>query len=143
MEIPGTHTLHESHQFKEKNPDIVITDIRMPVMDGLEMIKEIKKLRKVPIIITTGYNDEEFLIEAIELGIDRYIKKPISQNRLVAWDPATGDLLIEFDAPGIDVYALAYNPDGTRLVLSLTRGGQRDLALVTVNLPSSLVVKPL
>ncbi|OHD57101.1 MAG: hypothetical protein A2Y33_09255 [Spirochaetes bacterium GWF1_51_8] len=69
--------------FKEKNPDIVITDIRMPVMDGLEMIKEIKKLRKVPIIITTGYNDEEFLIEAIELGIDRYIKKPISQNRLV------------------------------------------------------------
>jgi YesN/AraC family two-component response regulator len=59
-------------------PDIVVTDIRMPVMDGLEMARKIKEIDdEVPIIITTAYSDERFLMESINIGIDKYVKKPI------------------------------------------------------------------
>ncbi len=71
-------------QFKKIQPDIVITDIRMPIMDGLEMAREIKKIGEdIPIMITTAHNDEEFLIRAIDVGIDKYLKKPVNRNDLV------------------------------------------------------------
>lgn len=63
--------------FHENAPDMVITDIRMPVMDGLEMISRIRKDSQVPIMITTGHNDENFFLSAIDLNVDKYIKKPV------------------------------------------------------------------
>lgn len=70
--------------FNRERPDIVVTDIRMPVMDGLTMAKNIKEIAPdVPIIITTGHNDEEFLLKAIDLGIDKYIKKPVDFRLLM------------------------------------------------------------
>jgi diguanylate cyclase (GGDEF)-like protein len=69
--------------FKEHNPDIVITDIRMPQMNGLDMSREIKAIKcDVPIIITTGHNDEKFFLTSIDVGIDKYIKKPIFVEEL-------------------------------------------------------------
>jgi len=71
--------------FKKKRPDIIITDIRMPIMNGLEMAKEIKSISsKTPIIITTAFNDESYFIKAIDLGIDKYIIKPIAMEPLFA-----------------------------------------------------------
>jgi len=70
--------------FRDKNPDIIITDIRMPQLNGLDMIREIRKTSNTPIIITSGHNDEEFLLEAIELNVDYYLKKPIDQNKLIS-----------------------------------------------------------
>lgn len=70
--------------FKEKNPDIVITDIQMPVMDGLRMAEEIKKIsRDTPVIISTAFNDVPYLMKAIELEIDGYIQKPIKYEKLL------------------------------------------------------------
>ncbi len=70
--------------FNERNPDIIITDIRMPVMDGLEMARRIKSVKEeIPIIITTAYNDEEYFLKAIDIGIDKYIKKPVNKNELI------------------------------------------------------------
>lgn len=70
--------------FEELNPDLIITDIRMPVMDGLEMASKIRELNSdVPIIITTGHNDEEHLLRSIDIGIDKYIKKPVSFSELM------------------------------------------------------------
>ncbi len=68
--------------FEELNPDVVITDIRMPVMDGLEMCRKIREKRNTPIVITTGYNDEAYLLSAIELGVDSYVKKPVDFKKL-------------------------------------------------------------
>jgi signal transduction histidine kinase len=69
--------------FKEKNPDIVITDIQMPVMDGLQMAEEIKKISNdTPVIITTAFSDVPYLMKAIELEIDGYIQKPIRHENL-------------------------------------------------------------
>ena len=63
------------------NPDIVLTDIKMPVMDGLEMSAQIKQKKPgTPIIITTAFSEVEYLIRAIEIGIDRFVQKPISEN---------------------------------------------------------------
>lgn len=61
------------------NPDIIITDIQMPVMDGIEMSKKIKEMNPdVPIIFTTAFSDVNYFQEAIELQVEGYILKPIS-----------------------------------------------------------------
>ncbi len=70
--------------FKATRPDIVITDIRMPIMSGLEMAKAIKEMdTSVPIIVTTAYNETQFLLNAIEMGLDKYVVKPTDTDILV------------------------------------------------------------
>lgn len=64
--------------YKEYQPDIVITDIKMPKLDGIELSKKIKFLDpNAKILILSAYDDKEFLYRAIELGVFRFIKKPI------------------------------------------------------------------
>ena len=64
--------------FKEHRPDIVITDVKMPHMDGIEMCKNIRELDdKVFIVFTSAYNDINYLQDALELQADGYILKPI------------------------------------------------------------------
>jgi diguanylate cyclase (GGDEF)-like protein len=70
--------------FNEIRPDIVITDVQMPVMNGLTMAEEMKKIDEdIPIIITTAFNDEEYFLKAIDIGVDKYIKKPINNKVLL------------------------------------------------------------
>jgi YesN/AraC family two-component response regulator len=69
--------------FRLHRPGIVITDIRMPVMDGLTMAREIKALdEKTQIIVTTAHNDTRYFLDAIDIGIDRYLLKPIDHEKL-------------------------------------------------------------
>ncbi|MBF0316739.1 MAG: diguanylate cyclase [Nitrospirae bacterium] len=70
--------------FKIQSPDVVVTDIRMPKMDGIQMVRHIKKIRReTKIIVTTAFNDEEYFIQAIDAQIDSFIKKPIDPRKLV------------------------------------------------------------
>ncbi|WP_022850429.1 GGDEF domain-containing response regulator [Limisalsivibrio acetivorans] len=86
-----TQTLYQAangreglEMFHEYKPDIVITDIRMPVMDGLSMAEQIREAdHDIPIIITTGHNDEEFFLRSIDIGIDKYVKKPINFKEFI------------------------------------------------------------
>ncbi|MFW5778063.1 MAG: response regulator, partial [Bacteroidota bacterium] len=69
--------------FKKIKPEIVITDIRMPEMDGLEMSRKIKEISSsARIIITSAYSEVNHFIEAIEIGVDDYVLKPISRDKL-------------------------------------------------------------
>jgi CheY-like chemotaxis protein len=71
--------------FKEniKEIDIVITDINMPKMTGLDMLKEISKLSKdVPGIVTTAHSDSVNLLKAIDMNVDKYLTKPIQIKEL-------------------------------------------------------------
>lgn len=64
--------------FKIHRPDIVISDVRMPVMDGIEMSRRIKSLEgNSKIIITTAHSDASVLLNSIDAGIDKYIIKPV------------------------------------------------------------------
>jgi putative two-component system response regulator len=70
--------------FHEGAYDVIVTDVKMPVMDGLEMAKQMKLLREeVPVIVVTAYNETDYFLRAIEIGVDRYVKKPIDPNLLV------------------------------------------------------------
>jgi PAS domain S-box-containing protein/diguanylate cyclase (GGDEF)-like protein len=68
-----------------QHPDIVITDIRMPLLDGLEMSREIRKqLPQVPILITSAFDDTEYLLKAISLGVSQYVLKPVDLKKLLS-----------------------------------------------------------
>jgi len=69
--------------FKEFHPNMVVTDIQMPKMNGLRMIEKIRELdTRVPVIITSAYNDTDFLTRSIDLGVDGYITKPINLKQM-------------------------------------------------------------
>ncbi|MDE6603009.1 MAG: response regulator [Lachnospiraceae bacterium] len=68
---------------REKRPDIVITDINMPKMDGLRMIAGLKsEFPDMQLIILTGYREFEYARQAIELGVARFLLKPSKMNEL-------------------------------------------------------------
>jgi signal transduction histidine kinase len=69
--------------YNEHTPDIVISDIKMPGMNGIQMVKEIKKIDPNQyVIFTTAHNDNEFLMQAIECQVEGYILKPINFDML-------------------------------------------------------------
>ena len=73
----------ESYKKFMSNIDIVITDINMPNINGLDMIKEINNLNKsIPTIVTTAHSDSHNLIKAIDINVDKYITKPIQVKEL-------------------------------------------------------------
>lgn len=70
--------------YREYLPDIIVTDIQMPIMNGLSMAADIKATDPDrPIVILSAYNDVEYLFRALELDIQHYITKPISVDRLL------------------------------------------------------------
>ena len=65
-------------------PDILVTDIKMPFMDGLELSRLVKKaLPRTRIIVLSGYNEFEYAKEAIKIGISDYLLKPVSSAGLI------------------------------------------------------------
>jgi len=71
--------------FTEHTPEIVITDINMPVMDGIEMASKIKSIKAdTKFIVITGYSDKNYLERFSEIGFDDYIVKPVELRKLFA-----------------------------------------------------------
>ena len=69
--------------YNYKKPDIIITDIKMPKLNGLEMAKQIRKEDKTtPIIVATAFTDTSYLLQAVELQLIKYLTKPISSKKL-------------------------------------------------------------
>lgn len=68
----------------EKNPDLIIADINLPVMDGLEALRNISQTKFVPSIIVSGYDDEELISKAKDIGVLGYLIKPIDESDLKA-----------------------------------------------------------
>jgi len=69
--------LNGLEKFKLNNYHIIFTDLNMPRMDGIEMIKEIRKIDlQIPVIVLSAHDDKEYFLETIKAGIDGYILKP-------------------------------------------------------------------
>jgi len=82
--VDGLNKYKEFYQQNGKFYDIVITDIQMPNLNGIELIKEIQNLNKSQeIIVVSAYNDSEKLMSLIELGINYFALKPISHQRIL------------------------------------------------------------
>ena len=76
-------------------PDIILTDIRMPKLDGLDMISAIRKVRKDSrIIILTGYRDFEYAQRGISMGVFRFLTKPTRKKDIIA---AVQDAITEIE----------------------------------------------
>lgn len=70
-------------KFEQNSIDIIITDINMPYMNGLEMAKKIRETDvEVPIIILSAHNEEDFFLQSIQIGINGYLLKPIDMKQL-------------------------------------------------------------
>lgn len=66
------------NSFKKNNPDVIVSDVRMPNMNGIELLEAIRKISKeVIIIFITGHGTEELALQALQLGANNYLKKPI------------------------------------------------------------------
>jgi len=87
--------------YEEERPDIIISDIEMPQMNGLEFSKKIReKDKKTPIIIITAYTSVEYLLEAVTLKLIKYINKPLKETDLLeALDVAFREL--ESESPSV------------------------------------------
>ena len=70
--------------FTDWHPDLVITDLAMPVMDGLELSRRIRAISSVPIIVLSAKGEEKTKVEALDIGADDYITKPFGIDELLA-----------------------------------------------------------
>lgn len=70
--------------FRDFRPDLVITDLSMPGMGGIEVCREIRKISSVPIIVLSVRGEELVKVEALDAGADDYITKPFGMNELLA-----------------------------------------------------------
>ena len=70
--------------FRDFHPDLVITDLSMPEMDGIEVCRAIRKSSEIPIIVLSVRGEERVKVEALDAGADDYITKPFGMNELLA-----------------------------------------------------------
>ena len=71
----------------KSKPDLILLDIRMPVRDGFEILREIRTMEDradIPVIMLTGMEDKRYVMESIKLGIRDYVLKPFDSNDLLA-----------------------------------------------------------
>lgn len=78
----GSHGLE---LYQKHKPDLVITDMVMPVMNGLEMVKEIKRIApEAKFVVMSAYSEKDSFIESIHLGVDGYLMKPVEAKKLLS-----------------------------------------------------------
>lgn len=71
---------------KEEKPDLILMDIKMAQMDGIETLREIRTMEDredIPVIMLTGVEDKDVVVESAKLGIDDYILKPFYSDELI------------------------------------------------------------
>jgi len=71
-------------EMKNWSPDLIITDLRMPNMDGLALCRAVRKESRVPIIVLSVKGEEAIKVEALDAGADDYVTKPFNVNELLA-----------------------------------------------------------
>ncbi|GAB4314258.1 MAG: hypothetical protein Kow00127_05470 [Bacteroidales bacterium] len=70
--------------YQRYKPDLIITDIMMPVMDGLEMVQEIRKSDKdIRLVILSAYGETEYFMDAIKIGVNSFLLKPVETKKLI------------------------------------------------------------
>ena len=82
--IIEAETAGEALQRLGERPDLLILDLGLPDMDGIDLIRRIRKISRVPIVVLSSRGDERGKVEALDLGADDYVTKPFGMAELVA-----------------------------------------------------------
>ena len=80
--IVATDGLQAQQRWETDHPDLVVSDVAMPRMNGLELCQRIRRDSTTPVILLTAMNGEEQIIKGFELGADDYVTKPFSPRQL-------------------------------------------------------------
>lgn len=70
--------------FRDWQPDLVVTDLQMPNVDGLELCRKLRRIFQVPIIVLSVRDEEKTIVEALDAGADDHVTKPFGTNELLA-----------------------------------------------------------
>ncbi len=108
-------------KYRELNPDLVILDLMLPVLDGLEVARRIRKTSNTPIVILTAKDSIQDRVEGLDSGADDYLIKPFSIEELLARVRAHLRRVNPAVAGEVRVADLVMNLDGRELF----RGGRR------------------
>ena len=115
----------------ENEIDLIITDVNMPVLNGLEMVKEIKKINlNIPIIVATAFSNKEYLLEAIDIGIDKYVLKPIDIAKLLQ---VMSQSLLYHELKELYIDTLTNLPNRNRLKKDLESNNIELMALLDID----------
>jgi len=82
--LTASNGLEGLEQAQAQEPDLIVLDLLMPKMDGLEMLKELRSFSMVPVIILTAKGTDADRIKGLQLGADDYLSKPFNPDELVA-----------------------------------------------------------
>ncbi|MCG6493657.1 response regulator [Kitasatospora sp. A2-31] len=113
-----------------RHPDVVVLDLGLPDMDGVEVIKGLRGWTRVPIIVLSARHASDEKVEALDAGADDYVTKPFGMDELLARmraavrraEPVAGedDSLVVTDGFTVDLAAKKVNRDGTDIRLTPT-----------------------
>ena len=111
--------------------DLIITDVNMPIMNGLEMIREIKKINpNIPIIVATAFSNTEYLLEAIDIGVDKYVLKPIDMKKLLQ---LMSQSLLYHELKDLYIDNLTHLPNRNRLKKDLEETSEGLMAMINID----------
>lgn len=81
--IPAQSGKEAYLKFKQEQIDLAIVDIELPGFNGLELIRRMREVRKdLPVIVVSAYTNTDYLLESVELKLDKYIVKPLTSRKL-------------------------------------------------------------
>ncbi|MEO0392089.1 MAG: response regulator transcription factor [Pseudomonadota bacterium] len=81
----NAHTaLEMAHEMERQNVDCIFLDIDLPDGNGLELLQKLRQHSDIPVIMITGSHSKDMRIEALELGADDYVTKPLNPRELMA-----------------------------------------------------------
>ncbi len=115
----------------ESEIDLIITDVNMPIMNGLEMIREIKKINSnIPIIVATAFSNTEYLLEAIDIGVDKYVLKPIDMKKLLQ---LMSQSLLYHELKDLYMDNLTHLPNRNKLKKDLEEDSHGLMAMINID----------
>ncbi len=122
----------------ETSPDLVLLDLMLPILDGVSMLRALRRQSRVPVIMLTARTEEADRVRGLELGADDYVGKPFSPRELVArvkavlrrTDPPTEHLA----AGGVEIDVAAHR--------CYVDGRERELTLTEFGLLQALMERP-
>ena len=96
--VDGVEALEKYHAYC---PDMIVVDINLPKLDGLEVIEHIRKHDiETPIVVLSGYSDQKKLLKAIRLGLSDYLVKPVPRQKLLSFLEDMGSKLYQIRYEG-------------------------------------------